>query len=114
MQLIFEYESLHYLYAFFRASSNKKSSYGNIMRTHWTSKNQKSVISERREQLDLLFEFANTDLTAAKIDQLKNQMCGFLKLMMAEQPAIDSVALSTEKIELIQKLQKHLNARLKK
>jgi hypothetical protein len=34
--------------------------------------------------------------------------------MMAGQPAIDSLALSAEKIELIQEVQKHLRARLKK
>jgi len=84
------------------------------MRTHWTSKKQKSVISERREQLNLLFEFANTDLTVASSDQLKSQMCDFLGSMMSGQPAIDSLALSAEKIELIQELQKHLRDRLKK
>ncbi len=84
------------------------------MHTYWTSKKQKAVISERREQLDLFFEFANTDLTVAKIDHLKSQMYGFLESMMAEQPAIYSLALSAEKNELIQKLQKHLRARLKK
>ena len=84
------------------------------MRTHWTSKKHKSVISERREQLDLLFEFANTDLTVSKNDQLKSQMYGFLESMMAGRPAIYSLALSAEKNELIQELQKHLRARLKK
>ena len=84
------------------------------MRTHWTSKKQKAVISERREHLDLLFEFANTDLTVAKSDHLKSQMYGFLESMMAGRPAIYSLALSAEQNELIQKLQKHLRARLKK
>jgi len=84
------------------------------MRTHWTSKKQKSLVSERREQLDLLFEFANTDLTVAKNDQLKSQMYGFLESMKAGRPAIYSLALSVEKNELIQELQKHLRARLKK
>ena len=84
------------------------------MRTHWTSKKQKAVISERREHLDLLFEFANTDLTVAKSDHLKSQMYGFLESMMAGRPAIYSLALSAEKNELIQELQKHLRARLKK
>ena len=84
------------------------------MRTHWTSKKQKAVISERREHLDLFFEFANTDLTVAKSDHLKSQMYGFLESMMAGRPAIYSLALSAEQNELIQKLQKHLRARLKK
>jgi hypothetical protein len=84
------------------------------MRTHWTSKKQKAVISERREHLDLLFDFANADLTVAKSDHLKSQMYGFLESMMAGRPAIYSLALSAEKNELIQKLQKHLRARLKK
>ena len=84
------------------------------MRTHWTSKKQKAVISERREHLDLLFEFANTDLTVTKSDHLKGQMYGFLESMMAGRPAIYSLTLSAEQNELIQKLQKHLRARLKK
>ena len=84
------------------------------MSTHWTSKKQKAVISERREQLDLLFEFANTDITDGKNDHLKIQINGFLESMMAGQPAIYSFALSAEQNELIQKLQKHLRARLRK
>ena len=84
------------------------------MHTNWTSKKQKAVISERREHLDLLFAFANTDLTVAKSDHLKSQMYGFLESMMAGRPAIYSLALSAEKNELIQELQKHLRARLKK
>jgi endogenous inhibitor of DNA gyrase (YacG/DUF329 family) len=84
------------------------------MHTNWTSKKQKAVISERREQLDLFFEFANTDLTVAKSDQLKSQIYSFLESMMVAQPAIDSLALSAETSELTQELQKHLRARLKK
>jgi len=85
------------------------------MRTHWTSKKQNAVISERRKQLDLLFEFASTDLNAAKSDHLKSQIYGFLESMMAgRRPAIHSLKLSAEQNELIQKLQKHLRARLKK
>lgn len=84
------------------------------MRTHWTSKKQKLLVSERREHLDLFFNFANTDLTVAKSSLLKSQMYGFLESMMAERPAIYSSALNAEKSELIQELQKHLCARLKK
>lgn len=84
------------------------------MRSHWTSKKQKSVINERREQLNLLFEFANTDIAVSIDDQLKSRMCDLLGSMISGQPAIDSLALSAEKIELTQKLQKHLGARLKK
>lgn len=85
------------------------------MHTNWTSKKQNDVIIERREQLDLLFEFASADLNAAKSDHLKDQMSGFLESMMAgRQPAIHSLKLNAEQNELIQMLQKHLRARLKK
>jgi hypothetical protein len=84
------------------------------MHTNWTSKKQNAVISERREQLDLIFEFANADLTDAKSDHLKSQMYGFMESMMAGRPAIYSLALGAEQNELIQELQKHLRARLKK
>jgi hypothetical protein len=84
------------------------------MHTNWTSKKQKPVISERREQLDFLFAFANTDLTVANSDQLKNQTYGFLQSMMAGQPANYSFTISAEQNELVQEIQKHLRARLKK
>ena len=84
------------------------------MHIHWTSKKQESVISERREQLNLFFEFANTDLNVAGSGHLKSQMYGFLESMMAGRPAIHSVALSTKQSDMMQKLQKHLCSRLKK
>jgi hypothetical protein len=87
---------------------------GKNMRTHWTSKKQKSLVNERREHLDLLFEFANIDFTIAESDQLASQMYGFLESMMAGRTAIHSVALNTKKSDMMQELQKHLRARLKK
>jgi hypothetical protein len=84
------------------------------VRTHWTSKKQESVISERREQLNLFFEFANADLNAAKSDHLKSQIYGFLESMIAGRPAIHSVALNFKQSRMMQELQKHLRARLKK
>jgi phage terminase large subunit-like protein len=45
---------------------------------YWTSKKQKAVVSERREQLDLLFEFANAELKEKKNDTLKRQIYDLL------------------------------------
>jgi endogenous inhibitor of DNA gyrase (YacG/DUF329 family) len=88
---------------------------GKNMQSHWTSKKQESVISERREQLNLFFEFANTDLNDARSDHLKSQMYGFLESMMAgRRPAIHSVALNPTQSGMMQELQKHLRERLKK
>jgi hypothetical protein len=84
------------------------------MRAHWTSKKHRSVVSERREQLNLFFQFANADLAAHESDELKSQTYGFLESMKAGRPAIYSSTLSAGKGELMQKLQKHLRVRLKK
>ena len=81
---------------------------------YWTSKKQKSVISERRGQLDLLFVFANTDLKKKKNDQLLRQIYDLLNSVMAEHTESCPDLLSDENYEWISGLQKHLCARLKK
>jgi len=84
------------------------------MRTHWTSKKPTSIVNELRERLDLYFNFANADLGVSESDHVKNCMYGFLDSMMAGQPAIYPLEVGSEKDEMIQLLQKHLRARLKK
>jgi hypothetical protein len=84
------------------------------MPNYWTSKKQKSVIDERRDQLDLLFEFANAKLEQGVGDHLKRQIYDFLNLMMMGHPEGCPDLLSTESDALIKGLQKHLCTRLKK
>jgi hypothetical protein len=81
---------------------------------YWTSKKQKSVVSERREQLDLLFEFANADLKEKKNDQLKRQICDLLNSIMTGHPETCPDLSGAKNDALIIGLQRHLCARLKK
>jgi hypothetical protein len=84
------------------------------MKAYWTSKKQKSVVSERRKQLDLLFQFANAELKEKKNDQLLHRIHDFLNATLAEHQESCPDLLSAENDELINGLQKHLCARLKK
>jgi len=84
------------------------------MRTHWTSKKQISLVSERREQLDLFFEFANTDLKENENDQLVRQIHDLFNSLMTGHQENCPDLLSAENGNLIIGLQKHLRARLKK
>ena len=81
---------------------------------YWTSKKQKSVVSERRKHLDLLFQFANTDLKEKKHDRSKRQIYDLLNSSMGEHQERCPDLLSAENDELMIRLQKHLCARLKK
>ena len=76
---------------------------------YWTSKKQKSVISKRRGQLDLLFTFANTELKKKKNDQLLRQIYDFLNATMAEHQESCPDLLGAENDELINGIQKHLS-----
>jgi endogenous inhibitor of DNA gyrase (YacG/DUF329 family) len=84
------------------------------MARYWTPKKQKSVISERCEQLDLLFEFANAELMQKKNGNLKLQIQDFLNIIMIGHPGSYPNILSSKNDDLIKGLQKHLRARLKK
>lgn len=81
---------------------------------YWTSEKQKSVISERRDQLDLLFEFGNADLTQKQSDGLKSQIHDFLSAVMAVYSQTPPNLISAGKVDFAHKLQKHLCARLEK
>src|SRR5210317_2009754 len=84
------------------------------MLKYWTSKKQKSVVSERRKQLDLFFQFANTELKEKKNDQLLHRIHELLASIMREHQESCPNLLSAENDKLINGLQKHLCARLKK
>jgi hypothetical protein len=84
------------------------------MLRYWTSEKQKSVISERREQLDLLFQFANAELKENRNDQFVRQIHDLLNSIMREHQESCPDLLSAENDELINGLQRHLCARLKK
>ena len=84
------------------------------MLKYWTSKKQNSVVSERREQLDLLFQFANAELKENRNDQFVRQIHDLLNSIMREHQESCPDLLSAENDELINGLQKHLCARLKK
>ena len=81
---------------------------------YWTSKKQKSVVSERREQLDLLFEFANTELKEKKNDQLKRQIYDLLNSIMTGHPETCPDLIGAGSDKLINVLQTHIRTRLKK
>jgi endogenous inhibitor of DNA gyrase (YacG/DUF329 family) len=81
---------------------------------YWTSKKQKSVVSERRKQLDLLFEFANAELREKKNDQLKRQIYDLLNSIMTGHSETCPDLMSAGSDGLIKGLQKHIRARLKK
>jgi hypothetical protein len=81
---------------------------------YWTSKKKNSVISERREQLDQLFQFANTDLKDDESDQLLRQFYDVMRSIATEHQENFPDLLNTENDILLYGLQKHLCARLKK
>lgn len=84
------------------------------MKAYWTSKKQKSVVSERRKQLELLFQFANADFKEKKDAQLKRRIYDLFNSIMKEHQESCPDLLSAENDELINGLQRHLCARLKK
>ncbi len=84
------------------------------MRTHWTSKKKKSVINERREQLDLILQFGNSDLRANENDHLVRQFHDFLRSVVTGHQESCPDLSSNENDDLIYGLQKHLRARLEK
>jgi hypothetical protein len=81
---------------------------------YWTSKKQKAVVSERREQLNLLFQFANAELKENGNDQLVGQINDLLKSIVTGHQEGCPDLLGAENEELVNGLQKHLYARLKK
>jgi len=84
------------------------------MRTHWTSKKHRSVVSERREQLDLLFQFANAKSKENENDQLVRQIHDFLKSVVTGHQESCPDLLGAENDEWANGLQKHLCARFNK
>jgi hypothetical protein len=84
------------------------------MRAHWTSQKQKAIVSERRKQLGLLFEFANTELKENENDQLVRQIHDLLKSVVTGHQESCPDLLGAENDELPNGLQKHLCARFKK
>jgi len=81
---------------------------------YWTSKKQKAVVSERRKQLNLLFQFANTEFKEDRNDQLVRQIHDLLKSILTGHQEGCPDLLGAENEELVNGLQKHLCARLKK
>jgi len=84
------------------------------MRTHWISKTQKTVVNERRKQLNLLFQFANAELKENKNDQLVLQIHDLLKSVVTGHQESCPDLLGAENDALPNGLQNHLCARLKK
>jgi hypothetical protein len=84
------------------------------MRTHWTSKKQKEVISKRREQLDLILQFGNSDLKANENEHLVRQFHDFLRSVVTGHQEGYPDLLNDENVELVYGLQRHLCARLEK
>lgn len=72
------------------------------------------MISERRDQLDLFFEYANADLAQKECDRLKDRIHDLLNSMMTVYSQSPPLLLSAERTDLDQKLQMHLRARLDK
>ena len=84
------------------------------MSRYWTSKKQRPVVDERRDQLDLLVEFANADLTQKEGDRLKSRIHDLLSAVMVVYSQSPPNLISAGKVDLAHELQKHLRARLKK
>jgi hypothetical protein len=84
------------------------------MKKNWTSKKQRSVISEKRDYLDVLIGIANVDLTNGSSNQIVREFTDFLNLMMVQHRETHPFAMSAEKTEIMQGLQKHLRARFNK
>jgi len=81
---------------------------------YWTSKKQKAVVSERRKQLNLLFQFANTEFKEDRNDQLVHQIHDLLKSVVTGHQESCPDLSGAENHELVNGLQKHLCARLEK
>ena len=84
------------------------------MKKNWTSKKQREVIHERRDHLNMLIGITNADLTNGSSGQIVHKFSDLLNLMMVHHQETHPFTMSSEKIEIMQGLQKHLQARFKK
>ena len=84
------------------------------MKKNWTAKKKRSIIHERREQLDVLIGFANADLIDGSNDQLIRRFADFLNLMLVQHRETHPFIMSAEKTEIMDGLQEHLRARFNK
>ena len=79
---------------------------------YWTSKKSKSVVEQRRKELDLLLEYANADLTQTKDSRLRSRIAD----QVCQHPALhrDNYKwMSGGAAEaIIDPLQQHLRSRL--
>jgi len=75
---------------------------------YWTSKKLKSLVRERRKQLDLLFEYVNADLAEKSTDHIKRRIQDFLNTILVGSPEQCPRLGDAEGDLLASALQKHL------
>lgn len=79
---------------------------------NWKSSKNKAIVSQRRVELDLLFEFANADLEQETSAHIKSRILDLLYDAMMPAPGGHKVLDPREYSALLPKLQKHLRGRL--
>jgi hypothetical protein len=82
--------------------------------TNLISHKNKGVVYERQGQLDLLFEFANTDLDQPASDHLGNRILALIDGAITPLPGGHKVLRAFEYSALLPEIQKHLRRRFNK
>ena len=84
------------------------------MAIYWTSKRHRWLLEDRREQLHLIFEFANADLMKIESDPYKHSIYKFFDLVLPEYAKHFRNLSGRENFVVVCGLQRHFCARLKK
>lgn len=84
------------------------------MGRYWTSRKSKDVVSERRAQLDLLFAFANADLSQAGNSYIPAQILDLLTATLLSSLGHPFISRVDDREALWKALQKHLCGRIRK
>lgn len=84
------------------------------MMRYWKSQKNKAIVGERRVQLDLLFEFANANLTEPESIHIESRILDLLDATMNPGPKGRKILRPGDHHNLSPELQKHLRRRLNK